>query len=170
MFGQPVIRLSRPTDINNLRDLDVKCYDYPLNMEQWQALVQSSGKTDEARCVLVEYQNPIGSNTPIGFGVWQNEEGKFNILRLGVAKSYRRQGIGKLIIDTIVKDARKKDVKTISLIVPDLHCEPGDPDDCSQFMLAVGFKPTGEIIQKHIYMYGQWREGYAFEMRLGNED
>lgn len=169
MFGQqqPAIRLSRPTDINNLRDLDVKCYDYPLNMEQWQALISSSGKSEEARCVLVEYQSAIGSgNKPIGFGVWQKNEREFNILRLGVHKDYRRQGIGTLIIDTIVKDAVKKAIKQIFVTVPDLHCEPGDPDDASQFLVAVGFKTNGKIVPEFRHMYGQYRDGYTFEKNI----
>ena len=166
MFGQPVIRLSRPTDINNLRDLDVKCYDYPLLMEQWKTLVESSGKAGEARCVLVEYQSAIGSNKPIGFGVWQLLDGDFHILRLGTVKPYRRRGIGHLIVDTIVKDAKKKDIKIIKITVPELHCQPGDPDDVSAFLAKMGFKATGRIYTDWKFMFGQYRDGYEFELRL----
>jgi len=162
----PVIRLSRPTDINNLRDLDIKCYDYPLTMDQWQALVSASGKVEEARCVLVELQNPVGSNKPIGFGVWQKHEGDFLVLRIGVHKEYRRKGIGQLIVDTIQNDASKKGIKLITITVPDLHCTPGDPDDVSKFLLATGFRPSGKIIHNFKRMYGQDRDGYVFEMKI----
>ena len=167
MFGQPVIRLSRPTDINNLRDLDIKCYDYPLNMDQWKTLVESSGKSGEARCVLVEYQSAIGSNKPIGFGVWKFHEGDYLILRVGTVKPYRRKGIGKLIVDTILKDANKKGIKVVKITAPDLQCRPGDPDDVSAFLIACGFKANGKILTDWKFMFGKYRDGYEFEMRLG---
>ena len=171
MFGQPqpVVRLSRPTDINNLRDLDVKCYDYPINMEQWKTLVESSGKAGEARCVLVEYQSAIGSNKPIGFGVWQYHDGDFLILRIGTVKQYRRRGIGHLIMDAIVKDASKKGIKTIKITVPDIHCQPGDPDDVSAYLVKMGFKTTGLIYSDWKFMFGQYRDGYEFALKLGEE-
>ena len=39
---EPEVRLTRPTDINTIRDLDIKCYDYPLEMDDWKELLNNS--------------------------------------------------------------------------------------------------------------------------------
>lgn len=162
MPGQPVIRLSRPNDINPLRDLDVKCYDYPLNMEQWQMLVQDSGQDGKARVVIVEYESGFNSQA-IGYAVWQRFEGDFLLLRLGVVKPYRRRGIGHLLFDTVLKDARKRNIPKIKVTVPACHALPGDPDNVTDFLLAMGFRASGRILPDWKFMFGKKEDGYEFE-------
>src|SRR5690606_38750201 len=64
----PNVRLTRPNDINYIRDLDMKCYHYPLSMDNWKALINGSGKMGQARVVVVEVDR-----TPVGFAVWNYE-------------------------------------------------------------------------------------------------
>ena len=165
MSSQPVIRLSRPNDINPLRDLDIKCYDYPLNMEQWQMLVQASGQDGQARVVIVEYESGYSSHA-IGYAVWQKFEGDFLLLRLGVVKPHRRRGIGHLLFDTVVKDARKRGIAKIRVTVPACHTLPQDPDNVSDFLKAMGFRANGVILTDWKVMFGRQEDGYEFEYQV----
>lgn len=169
--NKPTVRLTRPNDINHLRDLDIKCYPYPLEMQDWHKLVNGAGKKSEARVIIVEW-----NGTPIGFAVWNYEQierkdkqGQTEtldvayVVRLGVAPAYRRRNVGMLLRDTVLIDARKKSLDVVRMTVPDLHCNPGDPDDVSVWLNRMGFRATGEIKERFMVMYGDWREGYIFE-------
>ena len=53
-MAEPVIRLVRPDDMNKLQTLDLKCYQFPMPLKEWQQRLKGSGKKDEARIVVCE--------------------------------------------------------------------------------------------------------------------
>lgn len=158
-------RLSRPDDINSLRDLDIKCYDYPLTMEQWHKLIEASGKKGEARCVLASYPSSYASKA-IAFGVWQYNEEDIMILRLGVLNAFRREGVGSYLVDEIRKDAVRKGAKRLTITVPACHTLPDDPDNVVGFLTACGFRTTGLIYSDWKFMFGRQEDGYEWEATL----
>lgn len=162
MRTPPQLRLSKPGDINDLTTLDLKCYHYPLNMTSWRELLRESGKPMRGRVTVAEY-----GRYKIGFAVWLNlDKETIEIMRLGVHPDYRRRGIGSLLLSKIMADAQHQQAKTLRITAPDIHCEPGHPDDVSDFLINSGFKTTGEVVSDFKRMYGDMVEGYIFEMRL----
>lgn len=157
---EPVIRLTRPTDINAVTMMDLKCYPYPLEMKQWQELLSGSGKQNHARVVVVE-----AKGVAVGFAVWSiRQENMVGLLhRLGVLPQYRRRQFGTLLMAAYIKHCQENQCDKVRVIVPSIHCDPGDPDDVSAFLNTCGFKTTGEILPDYRVMYGDEVDGYVFE-------
>lgn len=156
------LRLSRPSDINNFRDLDIKCYDYPLAMEQWEALTKSSGQNGEARCMLAHYGASIAAK-PVGFAVWQYNETDIILLRLGVDRRLRRRGLGTSLVQSVFKDAREKLCERITITVPACHTLPGDPDNVVGFLNHCNFRASGLVYHDWKFMFGKMEDGFEFE-------
>jgi GNAT superfamily N-acetyltransferase len=131
-------------------------------MEQWQMLVQDSGQDGKARVIIVELEAGFNSQA-LGYAVWQRFEGDFLLLRLGVVKQHRRRGIGQLLFDTVLKDARKRNIPKIKVTIPEIYCLPGDPDDVSAFLSSMGFRATGEILTNWKFMFGKTYDGILWE-------
>jgi len=157
---EPVVRLTRPDDINAIKAMDLKCYHYPLPMKSWQALINGSGKKDQARIVMTEVYRK-----PAGFAMWAaDESGDFCTLhRVGVLPKFRRNGLGTVLVAACVRHCFENDIAKVRVIVPDIHCCPGEVDDVSGFLNACDFKTTGEIISEFKTMYGDLVDGYVFE-------
>lgn len=163
---EPVVRLTRPGDINSVTAIDLKCYHYPLPMKEWQALINGSGKQGQARIVVTEVYRASA-----GFAMWSVDEDRIcNLHRVGVLPKFRRNGLGTVLVAACVrhcfetnKTGKEDLIKTARVVVPDIHCSPGDPDDVSAFLSSCDFKPTGKIIPEFKTMYGQPVDGYVFE-------
>lgn len=161
-MNEPLIRLSRPTDINTLLALDIKSYNYPLSLDNWQVLVKGSGQKFEPRVVLVEV-----FRRPVGFAMWQQKDEDIVVfLRLGILPQYRKKGLGRLLVTKCVEDSRLREVKKVQISIPELHCIPEDPDNVVGFLNRVGFQPTGEIVENYSVMYGESVDAYVFERSL----
>jgi GNAT superfamily N-acetyltransferase len=165
---KPMIRLSRPTDINTLVALDLKAYNYPLSMDDWKVLVHGSGKKKEPRVVLLELMG-----RPAGFCMWKDAEPKegeeeriVDLLRVGITPSYRKRGLGRLIVDRCAEECNRDRVDKIRILVPEVHCVPDDPDNIVGFLNKVDFNPTGEIIDNYKVMYGDSVDAFVFERKL----
>ena len=162
MFQQePVVRLTRPSDINNVTMMDLKCYHYPMPMKDWQERIQGSGQVGQARIVVVEVKYNAA-----GFAMWSIDENQVGLLhRLGVLPQYRRRHIGMVLMAAFLRHCAENHCDKVRCVVPSLHCKPGDPDDVSAFLMRCGWKTTGEIIPDYKQMYGDMIDGYVFERR-----
>ena len=160
---EPVIRLTRPNDINTLKALDLKTHQYPMPLEEWQKRINGSGKKDEARIVVCEV-----SKIAVGFAMWSIDfEQKFShLLRLGVLPDFRGRGIGRVLVHKCAQHSHENQCEKIKIVVPHVNCCPGDPDDVSTFLGKVEFHATGEIIHNWRVMYGDDIDGYIFERSL----
>lgn len=165
---KPMIRLSRPTDINTLVALDLKTYNYPLSMEDWKVLVHGSGKKKEPRVVLLELMGK-----PVGFCMWQDrepEEGQkelvADLLRVGIVPGYRNRSLGRLMVDRCAEECNRNRLDKIRVLVPEVHCVPDDPDNIVGFLNKVDFFPTGEIVEDFKVMYGDLVDAFVFERKL----
>jgi hypothetical protein len=162
MIQEPVIRLTRPTDANVLSSLDLKCYPYPLTLDKWKDLANNSGKKAAPKVVVCEVLRK-----PCGFAVWNSEDFEVaRIIRLGVVPASRKKGLGTLLLNKVKHYSQIKQIDKLQVIVPDIHCQPGDPDDVSGFLSKSLFHTTGEVIHDFRYMYGDWRDGYVFERNI----
>jgi len=162
MSRDPIIRVCRATDINELANMDNKCYEYPYTLEDWQALAPAAGKKDHPRAVLIE-----AMRRNVGFMLWQYlSEETAQLIKLGILPSFRRNGLGQLLMESFVSTCIRENMKTATITVPEINCCPGEPDDCSVFLNKMGFTTTGVIVPNFAYMYGEQVEGFQFEMIL----
>lgn len=157
---ESIVRLSRPNDISQLRDLDLKCFQYPFSMAQWQHFIQGSGKKNEPKVILVEVVK-----SAVGYAMWEidTEANVLSLLRIGVLPPFRRKKLGSTLFMAVIKDAQRNQLDKIRCVVPDIHCVPNDPDNVSGFLLANGLSATGEIVYDAFQMYGSNFDGYVFE-------
>jgi len=162
---KPQIRLTRPTDVNMLTSLDLKCYHYPMDLPKWQEYIKEVSKGN--RIVVME-QN----RTPVGFAAWEIIEdlnagtSYANITRLGIHPEYRRMGHGKQLLTHIEVSAARAKADGVSVVIPEIHCSPGDPDDISEFLALCGYFASGAIVYNFRRMYGQMVDGFYFVKRL----
>ena len=166
--AEPIIRLTRPTDISALQTLDLKSYHYPMPLKDWQHYVSGSGKAGEARIILVEV-----FRKPVGYCMWTIDKlnSGAHLERIGVIPQFRRNGFGRLMVSACVKHVREQyygqeSEVEIRIIVPHLHCNTDDPDDVSEFLSRLDFAPTGDIVNDWKTMYGEWVDGYIFGRKV----
>ena len=167
---EPIIRLTRPTDISALQTLDLKSYHYPMPLDEWQQYVSESGKAGEARIIIVEV-----FRKPVGYCMWTIDKlnNGAHLERIGVIPPFRRSGLGTLLVEACVKHVRDqyygetRDVE-IRTIVPHIHCNIDDPDDVSAFLTSVDFSPTDNknIVHNWKTMYGELVDGYIFARQV----
>ena len=161
-MSEPVIRLTRLEDANVLSMLDLKSYPYPFTLERWKELTRESGKKSKPKVVVCEILRK-----PCAFALWNlADEDTARLIRLGVIPRFRRNGIGRILMNKVKHHCQIERVDKIQVIIPDIHCQPGDPDDVSGFLSKTLFHTTGEVISDFRYMYGEWRDGYVFERNI----
>ena len=158
------VRLSRPADKPVLMSLDLKCYHYPMDGESWAQLVRESGVKGKHRVVIAET-----ALDKVGFAIWDhNDDGETELMRLGVHPQFRRCGIGTRLVAEVLKSAMSEGSDNIRVVVPEIHCCPGDEDDVSAFLDSCEFKTTGEIVYEFKEMYGRKVDGFVFQMEVSN--
>lgn len=147
-------------DVNLVKDLDLKCYHYPWSSEQWAA---TAGASPSEWCLATL------ADRLVGFAIWRQEKDTTSLQRLGVKPDSRNQGVGTGILGHVLRCACTRGVTKLSLVVPEIHCFPGHPDDVSSWLLARGFRAEPPIISKYAYMYGQWSDGFCFVKAVEGE-
>lgn len=160
-YGAPQVRLTQPNDVNSITALDMKCYQYPLSLEGWKQFLSEVNDTN--RVVVLEK-----SRRAIGFAAYELVEdlstgdSHVEITKLGILPEYRRQGHGSTLIESIEGGARRLKADRISILIPEIHCFPGDPDDVSLFLKYNGYYPSGVIKYNCQVMYGHQVDGFYF--------
>lgn len=140
-------------DLATLRDIDIKTYFYPVPDDGWaHALVDSS-------CVV--YMVRLGRHH-IAYMIVEPSKHNLRVHRLGVIRQYRGHGAAKMLLTKAEELRRATKSKALEVIVPEIHCLPGDPDDISLFLKFQGFKATG-IKLDFFTMYGRKYDGFIFE-------
>jgi len=148
-------------DVNYVRDIDLKSYQYPWDYDQWKVVGES--KTHHWCVAIKEAQ-------PIGFAVWEDSPKGYadavKLLRLGVKPAYRGLGAGMQLLDYVLDYAEDSSFKRFLTIVPEIYCLPGHPDDVSEWLLHRGLHAVPPIVKEHAYMYGEWVDGFIFTTSL----
>jgi len=151
------IRPGGDREVNLVKDLDLKSYHYPWDTEQWQA----TAGTDPAQWCLA-----LLKGRPSGFAIWRMADDEVNLLRLGVRPVSRRRGVGTELLWHVVKYGRTHGAKRVSMIVPEINCFPGHPDDVSDWLSKRRFRAEPPIVKEYAFMYGQWVDGFRFVKEL----
>ena len=151
----PAIRPAQVRDVHSLVDIDLKSYDYPWAVDKWRELAADTTCDILIASLRVE---------PIGMCVWQTSpDGKEGeLLRLAVKPVYRECGIGSLLLATVELEVREKGLEKLVIIVPEVKCFPGHPDDVSQWLLVRRYRAGTPILKDHFSMYGSRCDGFKF--------
>lgn len=163
--NEPIIRLSRPNDLNRVTTLDLKCYPYPKNLKYWKEFFEGIGKT--SKILVLERLNKA-----IGFTAWDMHSDKSTgeefatISRFGVMPEHRRKGFGTLMLEATQRHAELMGADYLHVIVPEIHCCPGDPDDVSEFLNVNAFNTTGAIDYGFDTMYGDKVDGFHWVRKV----
>lgn len=168
-MSEPIVRMSRPDDINDILDLDVKCCYYPLSLEEWRVLIQgkdadATASQEKAKVSIVTIYRErvaLAVTRPV-------DDDVVLIERFGVIEKYRGHGVGRLLMEEVLNNARHYRADVLRIVVPSIYCQPEasrDKDDMGAFLNAMKFKPTGKVVPNYTVMYGETVEGYAWERR-----
>jgi len=130
-------------------DIEIKSYEFPLAHENWRVYLTSPEVEVLVACVEA---------APVGHIVLAMEG---TILRLAVKPDFRRTNIGTRLLSRATDAAREFGLDMLQIVVPEVHCCPGHPDDVSAFLMANEYTATA-IIEDYIFMYGQYIDGYKF--------
>lgn len=147
------IRPGTDREVNIVKDLDLKCYHYPWGPEQWSETV---GTNPAKWCLAMD------KDRAVGFAIWRDSPDEVTLEKLGVIPDSRRRGTGTKLLRHVIKYSRSSRARQVTLLVPEINCFPGHPDDVSQWLLGRRFRAKPPIVRNHAFMYGQWVDGFQF--------
>lgn len=159
----PSVRVARANDINHVVDIDLKSYDYPWPVEKWRKFIV------DPTCITILASFKA---EPVGVCVWQKKPAvdEAEILKLATKPAHRNKGVATFLLNAVQMTAIDYGLKLVTIIVPEINCFPGHPDDVSQWLLEQGYKAITPILKNHFYMYGKKCDGFKFTCTIGEED
>jgi GNAT superfamily N-acetyltransferase len=150
-----MIRSANKQDISSIHHLDIKSYDYPMEIEFFRT------KFSEEEDVPCKAYLAIIQNKSVGYIMLSGTE----ILRLCVTPKFQRKGIGTAVLNHAENNLRNAGFRSVSIVVPECHCNKDNPDDVSVFLLGNDYLAK-EILWNKFDMYGRNWDGYKFTKGL----
>jgi GNAT superfamily N-acetyltransferase len=98
----------------------------------------------------------------VGFAIWRDAPDEVTLEKIGVRPDSRNRGTGTKLLWHVVRQARNIGATQVTLLVPEINCFPGHPDDVSQWLLGRRFRTKAPIVKNYAFMYGQWVDGFQF--------
>jgi GNAT superfamily N-acetyltransferase len=124
-----ITNIRRPLrgELNHLLDIDLKCFEDNIPLEEWRIYLDDS-----------TYSIMVGTvqGIPAGFIMWQGNM----VVRLGVKPVYRKFGIGSKLLYMVENTLIQLGKKTIIIKIPESLCCPGNPIDVSGWLRRRGFR------------------------------
>lgn len=159
----PSIRTAQTKDVHHLVDIDLKSYDYPWSVDKWRKL------SEDPTCIIVVASFKV---EPISLCIWQKKPAvkEAEILRLATKPKYRKRGVATFLLNAAEHSAKVHELAKVTIIVPEISCFPGHPDDISQWLLKHGYQAIAPILKNQFYMYGKHCDGFKFEKVIGESD
>lgn len=156
------IRKTTKEDAQYVMDIDLKCFEYPWPTDFW---FEASAYYDIV--VGTYYGTPVGmavyTNGPVICPTFCYEPNDqiITMLKVGVKKSFRNKGLGKLLVNHIKGIAWAAKSRSIVTIAPESICTPSE-QDVSGWLRKVGFEGRN-IIPGCFTNCGEAEDGYLFE-------
>lgn len=140
-------------------EIDLRSYDYPLGYIELKALLQDND------CFTVVAADNC---KVIGYAVFRKDvaAGFLEIVRLAVLPKERQQGVGSELLRAGRDYGLTANLYVMYVIVPEILCCPGDPDDISRWLGYKGFKAVVPIYPNKFYMYGDNVAGIKFTRNI----
>lgn len=108
-MNELIIRAAEEYDIKAMADLDILCFADPWSEESFRSEIMENGR---ACYIVAEIADEI-----VGYaGLWGIlDEG--HITNVAVDPKYRRKGIGRAVVETLIKVSEKKHLNSFTLEV-----------------------------------------------------
>jgi ribosomal-protein-alanine N-acetyltransferase len=103
-----VVRHASLTDVETLLRIEEECFEYPYDREVFEAMLISRG------CVIL-LAEALGN--PIGYVAFEKKGYVGTILSIGVAKKFRRRGVGTYLLTQALRMLREAGVRRVFLQV-----------------------------------------------------
>lgn len=148
------IRGAMRSDAIMLADLDAKHDEYPWSGDEWAGFVKSSSESGVSlACRFSEI---------VGFVVFkQSDDGHdTEIAKLVVKPAYRREGIGRMLLESVEAYAAEKKHERIVMVVPESQVYP--PNAAGHFLAANAFKVKRPFIRNRFSAYGRFEDGVEY--------
>ena len=163
--SEPQLRLVRPNDVSTITNLDLKCYHYPMDLDEWKEFLQTINDTNKV-VVLELGRRAVGFTAYELVEAIKEGDSYVQVTRLGVHPEYRDRGFGSMLVKNVETAARRMKADKVSFLVPEIHCCPGDPDDVTHFLNFNGYYASGVIEYNYKRMYGRVIDAFYFTKEL----
>lgn len=125
-------------DINYILDIDLKCFEDTLTLEEWRDRLD-----DDNYNVLVGTLQ----GKAVGFIMWQDS----TIIRFAVKPTYRHMGIGTQLLGAVENTLIQRGKMCIAMNVPESLCRPGKVIDVSCWLKEHRFLAEKLLIGQAIF-------------------
>ncbi len=152
----PAVRGAQIRDINYLVDIDIKSYHFPWSVDTWRRFAASKSCNILLASVKAE---------PIAVCAWRTCGKDAEIMKLATKPDFRNLGaaIG------LLRMMEATELQEVGIVVPEINCFPGHPDDVSRWLSARGYRAIAPIIKDRFHMYGKYYDGFKFTKSLKRE-
>ena len=130
------VSIARLRDLPAIYDIELKCYEFPLEHDVLRDLFESPGVIP---CVLSVNSRIVSWGYCICYA--DNEEVHVN--RLATLPAFRRKGYATRILSLMWNESYKYHPKRMKIVVPEYQMDIHDPDSVSDFLWKAGFKAVG---------------------------
>lgn len=158
-MNRKAVRVAGNADLPHIYDIELKCYEYPLNHEQLRELFY-----ELPRVVPVAARE---GNRVISWGYGIAHEDDLEIKRIATLPEYRFRGHATAVLGEIWKQAARtyRCDKDVYIMVPEYQTLSDDPDCAVGFLHALGFKATS-VEPDYFHRYGRPYDGIKFSRRM----
>lgn len=146
------IRRPQLNDLHHLIDIDLKCFEDTLLMEEWRDYLDSE-LGEMLICVL--------NHVPAGYIIWKHNQ----LLRLAVKPASSYLGLGTRLLQAVENILIRRGSESIVIDVPESLCSPGQPHDTSEWLLHKGFKAT-KVNHSSATFCGHTEDSFSFTKML----
>lgn len=143
-----VREIKRWSEIESVLEIEKQCFAEPWAVDDFR----EAATLDDAVILLCEVRRMV-----VGYGIFEFREGFATILNFAVAVDWRRQGVGRTILERIKRRVVTRAVGRLYVGVNEYHTT-------AQFFLkSMGFTYTEPLRYEHD---GITENGYLFELNL----
>ena len=152
-------------DRNDLHQLEIKCYDYPLNKDDWASILKiGEGAFDSFRAEVFKRNGMI-----LGYFVYMEpslpmDDGQLDdllLFRVGVQPSLRKQGIGSMLLDRVRDLCQQRELGEFQIRVPEYFLDKEENRGLSDFYRTNGLEYYSTEKDSY-YHYGRYFDGITY--------
>ncbi len=96
------------TDVERIAEIEESSFPDPWDPEMFRILARQSGRALSTTGSLIEMMVLTHRQEIVGYAVWEQKGGEGHLINLAVAGEHRSQGFGRLILEEVLVQMRKR--------------------------------------------------------------
>jgi GNAT superfamily N-acetyltransferase len=154
----PEIRLAQARDHVHLRSLDVKCFDYCWNDEDWGALHPNLSSI----LVACFYSTPVAM---LVCSLRDHGDRKVLLIhKVCVREHFRQKGLSKQLLAVAYDMQKGAKADDLAIEVVEHLADPKNPANCLGWLEKMGFRASHILLEKR-HSYGQAEDVFLFTFK-----